>query len=282
MDKSKPAAITWLESTLPESSAAYGSDKAELEKLREEARLLKEELAKETELNTELQKKINSSRAKNNEMVCMMQVLRNETEAVLERHNLLLETPDARAKAAELHRKLEQEERRNAANAEGDEDEEEYDEEDHYDGGEGDDHRDGEIDEHEVGHDHDHDDDFSHDDDGSVEEGEIHEDDDEGKDGDDEEEDDDDDEEEEEHVNIKEVIVNPDDDEAVNGDTEDEDDDEEEEGEIIEDDEMEEGEIDEDDDEHPRKQGHDDEESSNYSHQNSNSYRKRGRYGESQ
>lgn len=90
MDKSKPAAITWLESTLPESSAAYGSDKAELEKLREEARLLKEELAKETELNTELQKKINSSRAKNNEMVCMMQVLRNETEAVLERYGLLM------------------------------------------------------------------------------------------------------------------------------------------------------------------------------------------------
>lgn len=90
MDKSKPAAITWLESTLPKSSAAYGSDKVELEKLREEARLLKDELAKETELNTELQKEINSSRAKNNEMVCMMQVLRNETESVLERYVLLM------------------------------------------------------------------------------------------------------------------------------------------------------------------------------------------------
>ncbi len=43
---------------------------------------------------------------------------------------------------------------------------------------------------------------------------------------------------------------------------------------------MEEGEIDEDVDEHPRKHGHDDEESSNYSHQNSNSYSKRGRYEE--
>ncbi|KAL7469589.1 hypothetical protein ACHAXS_009852 [Conticribra weissflogii] len=282
MDKSKPDAITWLESTLPESSAAYDSDKIELEKLREEARLLKDELAKEIESNTELQKEINSSRVKNNQMVCMMQVLRNETEAVLERHNLLLETPEARAKAAELHRKMEEEEdeTRNAANAEGEDYEEEYDEEDHDDEGDGDDHGDGELDEHEADRDHDHDDDFSQDDDGSVEEGEIHEDDDEGKDGDVEEDDDDEEDDEEEHVNIKEVIVNPDDNEAVNGDTEDEDDDEEEEGEIIEDDEMEEGEIDEDVDEHPRKHGHDDEESSNYSNQNSNSYSKRGRYEE--
>jgi hypothetical protein len=39
-------------------------------------------------------------------MAALMQLMRSETEAVLERHNLIMETPEARAKAAELHKKF--------------------------------------------------------------------------------------------------------------------------------------------------------------------------------
>lgn len=84
-DKSDPTAITWLESTLPESSAAYDTDADELGKLREEVRALEEELNSESVRNTELQKQIVASRTRSDEMVALMQLLRSETEAVLER-----------------------------------------------------------------------------------------------------------------------------------------------------------------------------------------------------
>lgn len=84
-DKSDPTAITWLESTLPESTAAYDTDADELGKLREEVRALEEELNSESVRNTELQKQIVASRTRSDEMVALMQLLRSETEAVLER-----------------------------------------------------------------------------------------------------------------------------------------------------------------------------------------------------
>ena len=84
-DRNDPTAITWLESSLPESSKAYDSDAKNLVNLREEAHLLEEELNREIELNTELQKQIIASRKRSDEMVAMMQLLRSETEAVLER-----------------------------------------------------------------------------------------------------------------------------------------------------------------------------------------------------
>mmetsp|Transcript_38923 Transcript_38923/g.70128 ORF Transcript_38923/g.70128 Transcript_38923/m.70128 type:complete len:708 (-) Transcript_38923:207-2330(-) len=124
-DKTDPTAITWLESTLPESTAAYKTDAEDLGKLREEVRVLEEELNGESDQNTELQKQIITSRSRSDEMVAMMQLLRSETEAVLERHNLIMETPEARAKSAELHKKLLEEEKLKNPSVDGDEEEDE-------------------------------------------------------------------------------------------------------------------------------------------------------------
>lgn len=84
-DKTNPKAITWLESTLPGSTSAYNDDVEELDKLRAEVRILEEGLKCECERNSELQEQIIASRSRSDEMVAMMQLLRSETEAVLER-----------------------------------------------------------------------------------------------------------------------------------------------------------------------------------------------------
>lgn len=84
-DINEPKSITWLESTLPKSTAAFDQDAEEVAKLTEEARLLEEEMAKEIELNTALQKQIIKSRERSDQMVALMQLLRTETEAALER-----------------------------------------------------------------------------------------------------------------------------------------------------------------------------------------------------
>lgn len=126
-DKTNPTAITWLESTLPETTAAYKTDAEDLGKLRDEVRILEEELNRESERNTELQKQIISSRTRSDEMVSLMQLIRSETEAVLERHNVIMETPEARAKSAVLHKKLLEEEKLKNPTAEGEEEEEDED-----------------------------------------------------------------------------------------------------------------------------------------------------------
>lgn len=84
-DKTKPKAITWLETALPESTSAYKNDADTLNKLRTEARILDEELNRESERNSELQDQIIASRTRSDQMVALMQLLRSETEAVLER-----------------------------------------------------------------------------------------------------------------------------------------------------------------------------------------------------
>lgn len=84
-DAKEPKSITWLENSLPKSTAAFASDAEEVAKLTEEARLLEDEMNKEILLNTELQKQIIKSRERNDQMVAMMQLLRTETEAALER-----------------------------------------------------------------------------------------------------------------------------------------------------------------------------------------------------
>jgi len=121
-DRSNPTAITWLTSTLPESTSAFDPYTDDLRKFKEEARLLEEELNRETELNTELQRQIIASRSRGDEMAALMQLMRSETEAVLERHNLIMETPEARAKAAELHKKFLEEQKLNNPSGGGDED----------------------------------------------------------------------------------------------------------------------------------------------------------------
>jgi hypothetical protein len=128
-DRSNPTAITLLTSTLPESTSAFDPDADELRKYKEEARLLTEELHRETELNTELQRQMIASRSRCDEMAALMQLMRSETEAVLERHNLIMETPEARAKAAELHKKFLEEQKLNNPSEDGDIDENEDEEE---------------------------------------------------------------------------------------------------------------------------------------------------------
>lgn len=281
-EKKNPTAVTWIEANLPESEAAFDEDADELIKLREEERLLSQDLYRETERNSELQSKIISTRKRSDEMVAVMQLLRSETEAVLERHNIILESPEAREQAAELHR-LSEEGQLAASGEEDEEDEvEEEDDEVRLD----DEEEDRELEEHEHLHDdEENEDDFSQGYDESAEEGEIQEDDEEENDGDDEG---DDLEDEENPVNITEVIVNPDENDVVNGDSDDEDEDDvnqaedEEEGEIIEEDDAEEGEIEEngaidESEETSAKRGLGDEEGSNLSPPNSSGFKKRRR-----
>eukprot|EP00804_Cyclotella_cryptica_P027707 CCRYP_010306-RE/>CCRYP_010306-RE protein AED:0.19 eAED:0.19 QI:247/0.83/0.71/1/0.66/0.42/7/0/644 len=209
-DVNDPKAITWLESSLPASTAAFDSDAIELLKLTEEVRLLEEEMNKEVMLNTELQKQIIKSRERNDQMVAMMQLLRTETEAVLERHNIIMESPEARAKAAELHKRTQEAEKLKNPSAEEEDDGDEHEEE-----GE----EDGDVDDNEVDSEEE-----------SGEEGEIQEDEDSN------EEEDGDEEEEREDVKIKEITVDEHSD--VAGET-----DESEEGDVAEDEDMEEGEV---------------------------------------
>ena len=70
-----------------------------------------------------------ASRSRGDEMAALMQLMRSETEAVLERHNLIMETPEARAKAAELHKKFLEEQKLNNPSEDGDIDENEDEEE---------------------------------------------------------------------------------------------------------------------------------------------------------
>lgn len=70
---------------MPESTGAFEAGAEDLGKLRDEVRILEGELNRESERNTELQKQNIASRSRSDEMVAMMQLLRSETEAVLER-----------------------------------------------------------------------------------------------------------------------------------------------------------------------------------------------------
>ncbi|KAL7521315.1 hypothetical protein ACHAWX_005989 [Stephanocyclus meneghinianus] len=250
-DVNDPKAITWLESSLPASTAAFDPDAEELLKLTEEVRLLEAEMNKEVTLNTELQKQIIKSRERNDQMVAMMQLLRTETEAVLERHNIIMESPEARAKAAELHKRSQEAENLKNPSTEEEEDGDENEE---------DAEEDGDVDENEVDSEED-----------SGEEGEIQEDEDSN-----EEDEDGDEEEEREDVQIKEITVDEHSD--VAGET-----DESEEGEVAEDEDMEEGEVEDEEnlEEEDGKRAYDeegDEESSSMTPPNEGTYRKRRRF----
>jgi len=93
---SAPQSLTWLESNLP-SDAEPGakSDKEELRKIREQVEALEAELANEVKTNSDLQKEIFDGRKKNDEMCAMMTMIRTETEAVVHRHNQILDTNEA-------------------------------------------------------------------------------------------------------------------------------------------------------------------------------------------
>ena len=100
-----PNSLAWLEANLPQNfEPAYTKDREELDRLREEVEYLAEELELERDNNKELQSEIISNRKRSDEMISMMSIIRTETEAVLNRHNMILDTKEARAKAEVLHK----------------------------------------------------------------------------------------------------------------------------------------------------------------------------------
>ena len=72
-------------------------------KLRDEVQYLEEELTKERDENRDLQADIVSRRKRSDELVAMMTLLRSETEAILQRHNILLDSEIAKEAAQKLH-----------------------------------------------------------------------------------------------------------------------------------------------------------------------------------
>ncbi len=70
---------------MPQTTSAYDNDAEDLKKLQEEVRILEDELQRECVRNTELREQVHASRIRSDEMVALMQLLRSETEAVLER-----------------------------------------------------------------------------------------------------------------------------------------------------------------------------------------------------
>ena len=97
--------MCWDTWSLPTSSEKRGPEHDELLRLREEAQYLQEELEKERASNKGFQISIIGKRCRNDEMCAMMTLLRSETEAVLMRHNILLETKEAKGAAQEIHSK---------------------------------------------------------------------------------------------------------------------------------------------------------------------------------
>ena len=99
--------MTFLESNLPESyNPTLTAEVKQAEKLRHEIRILTNRLAHERQMNNNLQLEIINDRKRSDAMCAMMTLIRTETEAVLRRHNVILGTPDARLKAADLHKKV--------------------------------------------------------------------------------------------------------------------------------------------------------------------------------
>ena len=100
-----PNSLAWLEANLPQTfEPDYAKDREELDRLREEVEYLAEELELERDNNKELQTEIIANRKRSDEMISMMSIIRTETEAVLNRHNMILDTKEARAKAEVLHK----------------------------------------------------------------------------------------------------------------------------------------------------------------------------------
>ena len=97
--------MSWMESSMP---ACYDAkeEESKVNKLREEVQFLENELAKEQEANKEIQVGIIGRRKRNDELVAMMTLLRSETEAILQRHNILLDSPQANEAAKKLHEKI--------------------------------------------------------------------------------------------------------------------------------------------------------------------------------
>lgn len=98
---SKPDTLCWLEDLVPKDMDKDGLEE-DLPALRSEVEVLRRELKRERLLNKDLQSNIISRRNQNDELVAMMALLRTETEAVVARHNILLQSDIAAAAAQKL------------------------------------------------------------------------------------------------------------------------------------------------------------------------------------
>lgn len=85
----KPDSLLWIKNQVPLSAPTTSKD---LPSLRKKVEDLKQEIEKERELSQEFQTKCIERRKRNDELVSMMALLRSETEAVVARHNILLES----------------------------------------------------------------------------------------------------------------------------------------------------------------------------------------------
>jgi hypothetical protein len=109
--------MAWMESNLPKTYNARG-ERQKVSQLRDEVALLEEELAKERAGNKVIQVGIIGRRKRSDELVAMMTLLRSETEAILQRHNILLDSPQAKQAARDLHEELLRQRAKAAASAE--------------------------------------------------------------------------------------------------------------------------------------------------------------------
>jgi hypothetical protein len=103
---SQPESLCWLEPEFPPlQQSSWQSNKRStksLTALRDQVSVLQGELRKEHDLNRTLQTNILGRRKANIELVAMMALLRTETEAVVARHNILLESEVAKDAALRL------------------------------------------------------------------------------------------------------------------------------------------------------------------------------------
>lgn len=99
----KDSSMVWLEGHLPHESEQEKEDEyAEVERLEHQVDRLQAELDKERRSSATMCQKIAATRQRNDEWVAMMGILRQETEAVLHRHNTILQSDQAMAAAQHL------------------------------------------------------------------------------------------------------------------------------------------------------------------------------------
>jgi hypothetical protein len=96
----KPDSLLWIENQVPTAPPDTAED---LPALREEVAKLNDEIEREQALNKQIQSDVISIRKRDDGLVAMMALLRTETEAVIARHNILLESDVAQQTALRLH-----------------------------------------------------------------------------------------------------------------------------------------------------------------------------------
>lgn len=113
---SNKSSMCWLQSNLPQTCSSLTLEKLHVKHLSNNVDFIELELQKERNANTLLQGKIANRRKRNDEMCALMTMLRSETEAVLTRHNIVLDTPEARAVAQDLSLFSQQEHEQQSSN----------------------------------------------------------------------------------------------------------------------------------------------------------------------